>query len=123
MAEATTPEVSEYDRWSLSSRPGWSLRVDPERMQAAAAEYDGMADRLQGALDKQLHTAKFGSAGRDEVSTAVSRAFEQTNEHFEAAAKKGIEQLRLIAEAFRRNAQGFVDVDYSSASHFKRLGA
>ncbi|MBA0047450.1 PE family protein [Mycobacterium sp. NPDC050853] len=122
MADVPAPAQREEIRWDLASQPGTVLQVDPDVMKDAAVEYDAMAHRLQDALDKQLEAAKFGSAGRDEVSTAVANASAKTNENFEKVAKDGIEQLKRIAEAFRRNSQAFVDLERNNAARLNGVG-
>lgn len=122
MGDVPTPDQREEIHWDLASQAGTVLQVDPEVMNDAATEYDAMAQRLQDALDKQLQAAKFGSAGRDEVSTAVAAASTKTNENFEKVARDGIEQLKRIAEAFRRNSQAFTDQERRNAASINGVG-
>lgn len=122
MADVPAPAQRDEIRWDLANQPGTVLQVDPDVMKDAAVEYDAMAQRLQEALDKQLEATKFGSAGRDEVSTAVAHASAKTNENFEKVARDGIEQLKRIAEAFRRNSQAFVDLERHNAARINGVG-
>lgn len=91
--------------------PG-NVRVDPVALEAAAAELDGLAARLQTSLTAVAMPIEITPAGSEEVSLLANRYFLRAAGSFTPAATDAISELIEAAAALRAQASAYRDVDF-----------
>ena len=96
--------------------PG-TVRVDPVALEAAAAELDAAAARLQAnltAVSLPIHTAPSGS---EEVSLLANQFMRHSAGSFTPAASEAVNELIETAAALRMQAAAYreVDIEHSRA--------
>lgn len=98
--------------------PG-TVRVDPVALEAAAADLDAAALRLQANLTAAAVPIQAVPTGSEEVSLLANRFFRHSADTFAPAAAEAIDELIATAAALRAQAAAYRDVDFD---HSRALG-
>lgn len=99
--------------------PG-TVRVDPVALEAAAADLDAAATRLQASLAAVALPIQVISSGSEEVSLLANRFFRRSAGSFSPAASEAIDELLDTAAALRAQAAAYREVDQE---HGRALGS
>ncbi len=91
--------------------PG-TVRVDPVALEAAAADLDAAAARLQANLTAASLPMQTLPSGSEEVSLLANRFFRNSASTFAPAAAEAIGELIETAAALRAQAEAYRDVDF-----------
>lgn len=98
--------------------PG-TVRVDPVALDAAAADLDAAAARLQAGLTAVALPIQPIPSGSEEVSLLANRFFRHSANTFTPAASDAIAELIETAAALRAQAAAYREVD---EEHGRALG-
>lgn len=98
--------------------PG-TVRVDPVALEAAAADLNAAAARLQASLTAVSLPIQPIPSGSEEVSLLANRFFRHSAGSFSPAAAAAIDELIDTAAALRAQAAAYRDVDFE---HGRSLG-
>lgn len=90
--------------------PG-EVRVDPVALEAAAADLDAAALRLQASLTAVAVPIQVVPSGSEEVSLLANRYFRHAAGSYTPAAREAIDELVETAAALRVQAAAYRDVD------------
>ncbi|WP_072805812.1 PE domain-containing protein [Rhodococcoides yunnanense] len=90
--------------------PG-QVRVDPAALEAAAADLDAAAARLQANLTSVSLPIQALPSGSEEVSLLANRYFTHAAGSFTPAAQQAVNELIDTAAALRVQAAAYRDVD------------
>ncbi|MET0198821.1 MAG: PE domain-containing protein [Rhodococcus fascians] len=99
--------------------PG-TVRVDPVALDAAAADLDAAAARLQANLTAVSLPIQPIPSGSEEVSLLANRFFRNSAGTFSPAAAQAVGELIETAAALRAQAAAYRNVDFE---HGKALGS
>lgn len=89
-----------------------TVRVDPVALDAAAADLDAAAVRLQANLTAASLPIQAIPSGSEEVSLLANRFFRHSASSFTPAAAEAINELIETAAALRAQAAAYRDVDF-----------
>lgn len=98
--------------------PG-TVRVDPVALEAAAADLDAAAARLQASLTAAALPIQVVPSGSEEVSLLANRFFRRSAGSYTPAATEAINELIETAAALRVQAAAYRNVDFE---HGRALG-
>ncbi|MGA9872786.1 MAG: PE domain-containing protein [Rhodococcus sp. (in: high G+C Gram-positive bacteria)] len=96
-----------------------TVRVDPAALEAAAADLDAAAIRLQSNLAAAVLPIEAVPSGAEEVSMLANRFFRHSAGSFTPAAREAIDELIATAAALRTQAAAYREVDLE---HGRALG-
>ena len=89
------------------------VRVEPDVLFAAAAEFDALAARLQATLTSATSALNVAPSGSEEVSLLAAGYFNRLAGSFGPAAARGIEELVAAAAMLRAQAIAYQDQDHA----------
>ncbi|NIL78719.1 PE domain-containing protein [Rhodococcus sp. B10] len=95
------------------------VRVDPVALEAAAAELDAVASRLQASLAAASLPIQVLPSGSEEVSLLANRYFKHAAGSYTPTAREAADELIQTAAALRTQAAAYRDVDLE---HSRALG-